>query len=174
MRGKTAAMNRPAFSATLPLPSEEDTAALAGRIGALAGAGDVLLLSGPIGAGKTHFARALIRARLAAHGLDEDIPSPTFTLVQSYEAGELEIWHADLYRLTHPDEVIELGLIDAFESALCLVEWPDRLGELSPPTALRLDFAALPGGGHRVTLSGDAAWAARLAGIVKDFAHAQP
>lgn len=167
-------MSSPDLPATLLLPSEEDTAALAERIGALAGPGDVLLLSGPIGAGKTHFARALIRARLAEHGLAEDIPSPTFTLVQSYEAGPLEIWHADLYRLTHPDEVVELGLIDAFETALCLVEWPDRLGALAPPAALRLDFAATPDGAHRVTLSGDAAWAARLAGIVKDFTHAEP
>ncbi|WP_212522929.1 tRNA (adenosine(37)-N6)-threonylcarbamoyltransferase complex ATPase subunit type 1 TsaE [Actibacterium sp. MT2.3-13A] len=167
-------MSSATLSATIPLPSEQDTAMLAERVGALAGPGDVLLLSGPIGAGKTHFARALIRARLAAHGLVEDIPSPTFTLVQSYEAGPLEIWHADLYRLSHPDEVIELGLIDAFETALCLVEWPDRLGELAPPAALRLDFAALPDGTHRVALSGDAGWAARLAATVKDFPHANP
>lgn len=167
-------MSSPALPATLALPSEEDTTALAQRIGALAGPGDVLLLAGPIGAGKTHFARALIRARLAEHGVDEDIPSPTFTLVQSYEAGPLEIWHADLYRLSHPDEVVELGLVDAFDTALCLVEWPDRLGALAPPTALRLDFAATAEEGHRVTLSGDAAWAARLAGIVKDFPHAEP
>ncbi|MGC9370699.1 MAG: tRNA (adenosine(37)-N6)-threonylcarbamoyltransferase complex ATPase subunit type 1 TsaE [Paracoccaceae bacterium] len=167
-------MSSPTLPVTLALPSEEDTAALAERIGALARAGDVLLLSGPIGAGKTHFARALIRARLAEHGLAEDIPSPTFTLVQSYEAGPLEIWHADLYRLTHPDEVVELGLTDAFETALCLVEWPDRLGDLAPATALWLEFAALPDGGHRVTLSGDTAWATLLAGIVKDFTHAEP
>jgi tRNA threonylcarbamoyladenosine biosynthesis protein TsaE len=97
--------------------------------------GDTLLLSGNIGAGKTHLARALIQARL---GRMEDVPSPTFTLIQTYDAGSTEIWHADLYRLGHPDEAWELGLEDAFESAICLVEWPDRLGSLAPANALHI------------------------------------
>lgn len=125
----------------LHLPDEDATANLARRMAPLLGAGDVLALSGPIGAGKSFFARALIRARLNAVGLDEDIPSPTFTLVQAYEAGDLEIWHSDLYRLTHADEVLELGLEDAFASALCLVEWPDRMGDSLPETALHIEFA---------------------------------
>lgn len=100
-------------------------------------AGDCLLLSGPIGAGKSHLARALIRARL---GRFEDVPSPTFTLVQTYQA-DVEIWHADLYRLSHPDEVLELGLDEAFAAAICLIEWPDRLGRLAPKGAVSVDLA---------------------------------
>lgn len=101
-------------------------------------AGDCLLLSGPIGAGKSHLARALIRARL---GRFEDVPSPSFTLVQTYQA-DVEIWHADLYRLSHPDEVLELGLDEAFDAAICLIEWPDRLGRLAPKAAVSVDLAA--------------------------------
>lgn len=132
---------------TLDLPSPDATAALAGGLATALGAGDVVLLAGEIGAGKTHFARALIRGSLAAAGAPrEDVPSPTFTLVQSYAAGTLEIWHADLYRLTDPQEIDELGLLSAFETALCLVEWPDRLGLLAPPGALHLSFEVPPGG----------------------------
>lgn len=111
-------------------------------------AGDCLLLEGPIGAGKSLFARSLIQSRL---GRAEDVPSPTFTLVQTYEA-DLEVWHADLYRLSHPDEVFELGLEAAFDTGICLIEWPDRLGGFAPGGALRLVFAA-EGEGRSVTVS---------------------
>lgn len=124
----------------LMLDSPEATAAFAARLAPTLGAGDVLLLEGEIGAGKSHFARALITARLAAVGLAEDIPSPTYTLVQTYVAGPLAIWHCDLYRLTGSDEAVELGLTDAFDTALCLIEWPDRLGPEAPTTAARLCF----------------------------------
>ncbi|ARO15714.1 ATP-binding protein [Ketogulonicigenium robustum] len=144
----------------IALRTETDTAALAAHFAALLHAGDVLLLEGQIGAGKSFFARALIRARL--QNPHEDVPSPTFTLVQTYDA-DVQIWHSDLYRLTHPDEVIELGLTDAFADAICLIEWPDRLGSLTPAHALTLSFAALPDGTHRVAISGDATWEARLA-----------
>lgn len=143
----------------LPLAAEADTAALAARLAPLLRAGDALLLSGPLGAGKSAFARALIRARLGDPGAE--VPSPTFTLVQAYETPAGALWHADLYRLERPEEVRELGLVEAFGHALCLVEWPDRLGPLTPPGALRLDL--LPDGdGRRATFSGPAAWAARL------------
>lgn len=121
------------------LPSEQATAAFARRLAPRLKAGDVILLDGQIGAGKTHFARALIQARLAQ---PEDVPSPTFTLVQTYDTDGPEIWHSDLYRLTDPDEAEELGLFEAFETAICLVEWPDRLGPLAPETALTLSFHA--------------------------------
>lgn len=136
---------------TLDLPTAAETEALGRRLAGLARPGDVILLEGPIGAGKSCLARAFIRARLGRE--DEDVPSPTFTLVQVYEAEGEEIWHADLYRLTHPDEVWELGLDDAFSSAICLVEWPDRLGAHLPADALRLRLDAR-GEGRRAVLSG--------------------
>lgn len=134
------------FSCSILLKSPEDTTALAKHFATFLNAGDVLLLEGGIGAGKTHFARSLIQSLLE---FPEDVPSPTFTLVQTYETKEFEIWHADLYRLTSPDEVIELGLIDAFEDSVCLIEWPDRLAELSPSTALSLSFALNETEDHR-------------------------
>ncbi len=122
---------------TIQATGPEQTAALAKRIAPLLGPGDVICLEGPIGAGKTHFARALISARLP---LPEDIPSPTFTLVQQYDAPDLEIWHCDLYRLTHPDEALELGLSEAFDTALCIIEWPEILAGILPPDALTIHF----------------------------------
>lgn len=119
--------------------SPEETANLALRIAPHLRAGDVILLEGHIGGGKTHFARSLIQSLMTT---PEDVPSPTFTLVQTYDAPDFEIWHSDLYRLSHPDDVFELGLTEAFDSAVCLVEWPDRLGELSPKQALTLGFSA--------------------------------
>ena len=140
------------------LASEDQTIALAAGIAPLLRSGDVLLLEGSVGAGKTAFCRALIRARL---GVMEDVPSPTFTIVQTYEAVDGDIWHCDLYRLTHPDEALELGLDDAFETAICLIEWPDRLADAIPPDALTLSLVA-EDGFHTVRLTGSARWAARL------------
>ncbi len=123
--------HRAAFSSNSP----DETAQLASKLGAVVRAGDTILLEGEIGAGKSHFARALILSRLAE---PEDVPSPTFTIVQVYDLPDCELWHADLYRLGDPDQVVELGLIDAFDSAICLIEWPDRLDDLRPADALTL------------------------------------
>lgn len=149
----------------LPLPTADDTAALGARLAAVAQAGDCFLLEGPIGAGKSHLARAFIQARL---GRAEEVPSPSFTLVQVYEADvdeadRAEIWHADLYRLTHPDEVWELGLDDAFAKAICLVEWPDRLGRHLPPDALHLRLEAW-GDGRRAVVTGGRAGLRKVLG----------
>lgn len=154
-------------TAQITLTSPEQTAAFAVRLGAGLTAGDTVLLEGSIGAGKTHFARSLIQSRLTA---PEDVPSPTFTLVQTYEADGVEIWHSDLYRLTSPDEVIELGLIDAFDTAICLVEWPDRLGNLTPRDALTLRFTQGDSEDKRViSLTWeDAKWSSRLNGVLDD------
>ena len=156
-------------TAELLLASADETAELGIWLAPRLERGDALLLEGAIGAGKSHLARALIRARL---GYDEDIPSPTFTLVQVYEtlaedgtAGP-EIWHADLYRLGHPDEVLELGFDAALQGGICLIEWPDRLGALVPKGAIRLHLSglALPGGdeGRLARITGPAPLMAEL------------
>lgn len=142
------------------LDTLEQTQALAARFASILAAGDCLLLEGEIGAGKSAFARALIRARV---GQNEDVPSPTFTLVQTYEAESVDIWHCDLYRLTSPDEALELGLDDAFQTAICLVEWPDRLGELAPDSASTLSFSAHEDH-HTITVSLNADLARRFRG----------
>lgn len=123
----------------LHLPDPAATDRLAAALGAVLRPGSVVLLSGPIGAGKTHFARSLIRS---LQDEPEDVPSPTFTLVQAYDTRCGPLWHADLYRLSGPDEVVELGLDEAFETAICLIEWPDRLGDMTPPAALSMTFHA--------------------------------
>ncbi|MEY8840001.1 tRNA (adenosine(37)-N6)-threonylcarbamoyltransferase complex ATPase subunit type 1 TsaE [Cribrihabitans sp. XS_ASV171] len=126
---------------SLTFDSPEETAVFARRLGSILRPGHTLLLEGGIGAGKTHFARALIQSLLAT---PEDIPSPTFTLVQVYEGRNGEIWHCDLYRLGTPEEIEELGLTEAFNTAICVVEWPDRLGPLTPDAALTLSFRPDP------------------------------
>ncbi|MBT8458783.1 MAG: tRNA (adenosine(37)-N6)-threonylcarbamoyltransferase complex ATPase subunit type 1 TsaE [Boseongicola sp.] len=125
----------------LILPGPDDTSAVASQLAPYLRPGDCLLLTGSLGAGKTHFARALIQKRLSESGIWEDIPSPTYTLVQTYDDGVCEIWHADLYRLSDPHEIIELGLDDAFEKAITIIEWPDRLGELAPKNALQITLS---------------------------------
>lgn len=122
----------------------EATLRLSERFARIAQPGVTLLLHGHVGAGKTFFARAVIQTLLARSNLFEDVPSPTFTLVQIYHTSGLEIWHADLYRLTSGDDIIELGLDAAMENAFCLVEWPDRLQEDVPDTALHLTFSVDP------------------------------
>jgi tRNA threonylcarbamoyladenosine biosynthesis protein TsaE len=99
------------FRFTLDLPDEAATAALAARLAALLRPGDIVLLAGDLGAGKSFLARALIRA--AAGEPELEVPSPTFTLVQSYDLPAGELWHFDLYRLAAPDEVLELGWDEA-------------------------------------------------------------
>ncbi|TAD89813.1 MAG: tRNA (adenosine(37)-N6)-threonylcarbamoyltransferase complex ATPase subunit type 1 TsaE [Alphaproteobacteria bacterium] len=124
----------------LVLGDEAATQAVGARLGRAARPDDVVALTGPLGAGKSAFARAFIRARA---GAEIEVPSPTFTLVQTYELASGVIWHVDLYRLAAPEEALELGLEDAFTNALCLIEWPERLGDMLPLRALtvRLDHA---------------------------------
>ena len=144
----------------LDLPDADATAALGRSIGAVLAPGDTLLLQGPVGAGKTHFARSLIQSILLT---PEDVPSPTFPLVQTYVTSRGPLWHTDLYRLSDSSEIEELGLSEAFETAICLVEWPDRLAA-PPADALTLTLADAKGGDGRVATltwrAGD--WADRL------------
>ncbi|MEP1612882.1 MAG: tRNA (adenosine(37)-N6)-threonylcarbamoyltransferase complex ATPase subunit type 1 TsaE [Roseobacter sp.] len=115
--------------------SPNETALFATNLGSKLKPGDVVLLNGTVGAGKTHFARHLIQSLLLT---PEDVPSPTFTLVQNYETVSGTLWHADLYRVSSIHEIEELGLTEAFDTAICLIEWPDRLGSLAPISALTL------------------------------------
>ncbi len=127
--------------------------------------GDVLLLEGAIGGGKTHFARALIQSVMTE---PEDVPSPTFTLVQVYDTQIGEVWHSDLYRLSNIDEIEELGLTDAIDQAVCLIEWPEKMGPLMPPSALLLRFRADPvqqDTRHLDLIWTDPKWCAKLEGI---------
>jgi tRNA threonylcarbamoyladenosine biosynthesis protein TsaE len=123
----------------LLLPDLAATHALARGLAAVSRPGDVLALTGALGLGKTEFARAFIRT---LSGADEEVPSPTFTLVQLYEGTAGMIWHFDLYRLARPEDVWELGFEDALAGGLLLIEWPERLGPLLPRR--RLDLTLLP------------------------------
>jgi tRNA threonylcarbamoyladenosine biosynthesis protein TsaE len=122
------------------LPDPAATAQLAERLASVALPRDVVALGGTLGMGKTAFARAFIR-RLGRP--DEEVPSPTFTLVQSYVTAAGTIWHFDLYRLSRADDVWELGFEEALEDGILLIEWPERLGAGLP--ARRLDLTLLPG-----------------------------
>ena len=145
----------------------EDEASL-GRLGRrlarMAVPGDVILLIGDLGAGKTSFARAFIQA----HGVEDEIPSPTFSLVQTYETGgddtaPRSIWHFDLYRLEGESDLYELGIEEAFKEGITLIEWPDRLGNLTPPDRLEIGIAFGTGETERgITLTGFGVWARRL------------
>lgn len=146
---------------SLLLPDEAATAALAAALAPLLKAGDALLLDGPLGAGKTSFARALIRA-LA--GPDTEVPSPSFNLVLTYETPAGPLWHFDLYRVADPRELDELGLDEAMSDGIALVEWPDRLGTSAPSSALTLRLTADPTSptARRADLLGDDGWSQRL------------
>ncbi|WP_226779990.1 tRNA (adenosine(37)-N6)-threonylcarbamoyltransferase complex ATPase subunit type 1 TsaE [Oceaniglobus trochenteri] len=157
------------FDLRLTTASPAQTADLAADLARLLSPGDVVLLQGPIGAGKTHLARSLIRV-LQGPDMAEDIPSPTFTLVQTYDTPRGEVWHADLYRLTDLTEVLELGLDEAFETAICLVEWPDRLGDAAPEDALTITLAPAGETERAIAVSGSADWAARMADLAARWA----
>lgn len=152
------------FSHTQTLLNEDETSLFAQALAACLNAGDTVLLRGPVGAGKTHIARAIIQEKLAKAGEWEDVPSPTYTIVQTYTAGDLEIWHTDFYRLNSADELAEIGIYEALPKALCLIEWPEIL---EPPAhALHIDLAPIHDGTAReVTVSGSADWTDRLRGL---------
>lgn len=130
--------------------------ALGARLAAVAGPGDVIALSGQLGAGKTSIARGL----LSALGLEEEAPSPSFAIVQPYAPPETRypVLHIDLYRIDDPAEVEELGLDDARYDSLLVVEWPERLPETAWADALWLSLTILPDGARALTARVPAAW----------------
>jgi tRNA threonylcarbamoyladenosine biosynthesis protein TsaE len=141
---------------TLPLPDLAATEALASRLAALARPGDAILLEGPLGAGKTTFARAFLRAAAGDPGLE--VPSPSFTLVQIYDTRIGTVFHYDLWRLDGAGEMTELDWDDARDGVV-LVEWPDRLGPLRPADALTITFRLGEGEAREAVLAG---WDGRL------------
>lgn len=141
----------------IELPNLAATEALAGRIAGLARPGDAILLEGELGAGKTTFARAFLRA--ATNDSAVEVPSPTFTLVQSYTTPRGVVHHFDLWRLDGPAALVELGWDEAREG-IVLVEWPDRLGSLRPDDALIVALQITGATSRRVVLSG---WLGRIA-----------
>ena len=145
------------YSATIFLPDPDATDCLGQALSPLLRPGDTLLLDGEIGTGKTHLARAIIRTLLGAP--EAQVPSPTFTLVQTYDLPNATLWHVDLYRLADPSEVIELGLDDALGRDIALIEWPEQLDDW-PDNSLRIKFQ-VAGDGRRATLASDnQRWAA--------------
>jgi tRNA threonylcarbamoyladenosine biosynthesis protein TsaE len=169
--GRVMADSPAAEALSIPLPRPADTQTLGRRLAGIVRAGDLVALTGDLGAGKTALARALIAGLPAPDGGDaagEEVPSPTFTLVQTYDrraadGAPLSVWHFDLYRLGAPDEVDELGWEEALAGGLVLIEWPDRLGARLP--APRLDVTLIydeTAAGRIAVLQGGTGWAARL------------
>ena len=153
----------------LILPDLDATQALAARLARRLQRGDLVLLEGDLGAGKTEFARAVI-CELARAPVT--VPSPTFTLLQTYELPTLEVGHADLYRIVDPTEVAELGLEECLARGALLVEWPDRADWLWPEERLTVALGVVPAqpAARDVTLTGFGRWADLIATLAGDCA----
>jgi tRNA threonylcarbamoyladenosine biosynthesis protein TsaE len=139
------------------LADEAATARLGAAIARALQAGESVCLSGPLGAGKSTLARALVRTLTVPN---EDVPSPTFTLVQFYEGPRLKVAHFDLYRLTNADEVYEIGLDEALEDGAAVIEWPERLDGRLPADRLDVEIA-LEGAGREARLTPHGSWKGR-------------
>lgn len=140
----------------MTLEDEDATTRIGAELAALARPGDVITLSGPLGVGKTTFARGL----LAALGHKGEVPSPSFAIVQPYEDVYPLVWHVDLYRLKDSSELEELGL-DSASDAVLLVEWPEQAGENAWASALRLSFDFGPAGDRILTAEVPPSWEER-------------
>ncbi len=145
--------------AQLDLPDEAATARLGASLASALRPGEAICLTGPLGAGKSTLARALVRT--LTHP-DEDVPSPTFTLVQFYETAAFPLAHFDLYRLTGADEAFEIGLDEALDEGAALIEWPQRLEGRLPPDRLDIEISLEDGGEtRRARLTPHGAWKGR-------------
>ena len=153
-------------AATLTLADLAATARLGRALAAELKPGDIVSLKGDLGAGKTTLARSILEAM----GHSGETPSPTFTIVQTYDLAPGAVWHVDLYRLKSPQEALELGLEDAFESAIVLIEWPERLGDLMPDDRLEIALTiAADGETRRAVLSGHGFWRDRVPTLTRAF-----
>lgn len=140
------------------LASDNESERFGARLAALLSSGDIVALYGNLGMGKTTLSRGLIRSLLSP---DQEVPSPTYTIVQTYDCDDFLLWHFDLYRLNAPDEVIELGFEDALED-VCLIEWPEKAGDFLPNDRLSVHIEA-EGTGRKITLiPGTENWKRRL------------
>jgi tRNA threonylcarbamoyladenosine biosynthesis protein TsaE len=140
------------------LADEAATRAAGAALAALLRPGDVILLDGPLGAGKT----TLVRGLLGALGHDGEVPSPSFAIVQPYEDLALPLWHADLYRIANPSELDELGLETILGDGVLVVEWPDHAGQGAwPPTALALSLGVGEDGTRALTATPGQGWEER-------------
>ena len=140
------------------LQNEAATAALGVRLANVLRAGDVVALNGPLGAGKTTLARGLIGAFAGV----SEAPSPTYALVETYAGDNAELWHFDLFRLERPADAWELGLEEALQDGICLIEWPDRIEGMLPADMLILDLAISDDGSRQLTGDGPEVWRPRL------------
>jgi tRNA threonylcarbamoyladenosine biosynthesis protein TsaE len=140
----------------VPLDDIAATEALGRSLAGALGRGDVVALAGPLGAGKTMLARSIIRARAEQAGVPppDEVPSPTYTLVQIYDIAPAPVWHLDLYRIERPEDALELAVDEAFASAVSLIEWPDRLGPFLPAERLDVTLALGAGDARRATITG--------------------
>lgn len=151
-------MGNTGFAADLTLDSLPATAALGRRIADGLRVGDAVALEGDLGAGKTTLARAILESL----GVTEDVPSPTFTLMQQYETPKLAVRHYDFYRIEKPSEVNELGLDEALDEGAVLIEWPDKAPSRIPADALRVTLSATSERARNAHIEGPARWAALL------------
>lgn len=143
------------------------TQALAARLAGLLRRGDIIALQGTLGVGKTSFARAIIQTLLAREGIADEVPSPTFSLVQQYFLSRFDIWHFDFYRVDNPADAYELGIEEAFAEGVSLIEWPERIASLLPAERLDIHIStdAPMSGRRRFEFTLSPAWEARLADI---------
>ena len=128
--------------------SEKDTISFAKKFAKTLKGDEIIALWGTLGMGKTVFAKAVIRELM---GRKEDVPSPTFTLLQTYDTPLAEVFHFDFYRLKNPEEAYEIGIEDAFESGICLIEWPEKIGGLLPKRAINIYFE-MTDKGHQISV----------------------
>ncbi|NNE42272.1 MAG: tRNA (adenosine(37)-N6)-threonylcarbamoyltransferase complex ATPase subunit type 1 TsaE [Marinicaulis sp.] len=142
---------------TGPFDSESDVESVGRKLAALIRPGDLITLSGPLGAGKTTLARGTIREFCG----ENFAPSPTFTLVEIYAKGDIELSHFDLYRLKDAEEIWELGFEDALDQGICLIEWPEKINKILPDGRLEISISVESNQRH-IHFRHNGAWAERL------------